>query len=114
MTAHRHGECSGHHGHPERDPYADRAVFFIDRAGCAAVAFSDPAFVRSDAIVVDRQDHSVHAVLHESAHLIGHVSPEMADVMVGKGEALLAALHTCGHVVDLLAPVCEARPRSAR
>ncbi|MCB9979340.1 MAG: hypothetical protein H6862_07045 [Rhodospirillales bacterium] len=98
-----------HHQHAHKDLYADRAAFFFDRRGQAAVAFSDPTFIRSDMIVVNRADHSVHAILHESDHLIGHVSPEMAEAMIRGGEVLLAAVHVHGHIVDLYAPVCEAR-----
>lgn len=87
--------------------YADPAAFFVDGRGQAAIAFFDPSFVRADWIVVDRADHSVHAVLHESRHLIGHVSPEMAAAILRGGEILLAALHTQGHIVDLVAPVLE-------
>lgn len=99
--------------HPVHD-YADPAAFFLDRNGQAAIAFSDPAFVRADLIVIDRRDHSVHAVLHESSHLIGHVSPEMAEAILNGGEILLAAVHTHGHLVDLFAPVCETPVRETR
>ena len=61
-----------------------------------------------------RRDHSVHAVLHESSHLIGHVSPEMADAILGGGAILLAAVHTQGHLVDLFAPVSETVARPVR
>lgn len=99
--------------HPEHD-YADPAAFFLNEKGQAAIAFSDPAFVRADLIVIDRRDHSVHAVLHESSHLIGHVSPEMADAILGGGEILLAAVHTQGHLVDLFAPVSEISVKEVR
>lgn len=88
--------------------YADPAAFFLDGRGQAAIAFSDPAFIRSDLIVVDPSDRSVHAVLHEASHLIGHVSAEMLEAILGGGEVLLAALHSRGHIVDLLAPVSAA------
>lgn len=102
------------HAAIQNHDYADPAVFFADESGRMVIAFFDPAFVRADVIVIDRADHSVHAVLHESCHLIGHISPEMAEDMLREGEILLAALHVRGHVVDLIAPVCEAAAQASR
>lgn len=86
----------------------DRAVFFVDPAGRMIAAFSDAAFVRADVFLVD-PDGSVHAVLHEAAHPVGKVSPELAAQLVRGGEVLAAALHAHGHVVDLPVPICAGR-----
>ncbi|HRC26784.1 MAG TPA: hypothetical protein PKX87_05070 [Alphaproteobacteria bacterium] len=92
-------------------PTEDKAVFFDNPAGRAVAAFSDAAFVRADALVID-PDGSVHAVLHEAARPVGHVSPEMAALLVRQGEVLAAAVHSHGHVVDLPVPVWAARSRA--
>jgi hypothetical protein len=103
MVTHTRHEA---HTHAE-----DKAVFFVNPAGRAVAAFSDAAFVRADTLVID-PDGSVHAVLHEAAHPVGHVPPEMAALLVRQGEVLAAAVHAHGHVVDLPVPVCAARTRA--
>lgn len=81
------------------------AAFMRNHRGEVCIAFSDPVYVRAETIVVDRKTCSIHAVLHESSHLLGHVSEGMADAFVHNREALLTAMRPDGTVFELVAPV---------
>lgn len=86
-----------------------RAAVMRNGDGHVAIAFFDPAYVRSDTIVLDPQDNSLHAVLHESAHFIAHLDEETARTLHGQPEILLTARHYNGDIIDLVAPVAVSR-----
>jgi hypothetical protein len=89
-------------------PQADegvRAAFLRNHHGRVCIAFSDPAFVRSDSIVIDPKDFAVYAILHEAAYFISRVSETMARAFAESDEALLTAVRPDGHVFELTAPV---------
>jgi nitrite reductase/ring-hydroxylating ferredoxin subunit len=77
------------------------ACFMSNAKGKVCIALSDPEYVRAEKIIFDRQDRSVHAVLHETSHLLGHVSKDMAEVLVDNDEVLLCAVHTNGGIIEL-------------
>lgn len=81
------------------------AAFMRNRKGAVCIAFSDPAYVRSEVILLDRDTLSIHAILHESSHLLGHVSETMAQAFEENEETLLAALLSNGSVLELQVPV---------
>jgi hypothetical protein len=81
------------------------AAFMRNHRGEVCIAFADPVYVRSEAILIDRDTCQIHAVLHESSHLLGHVSEGMAEAFLRKREALLTAIRPDGTVFELLAPV---------
>lgn len=79
---------------------------FIENAhGDIAIYFDDPGFVRAEAIVYDPIDNTLHAILFESSHFLGTISPEMAKQLLAKQEVLLYARPSNGRVIDLAAPV---------
>ncbi len=61
--------------------------------GQACIVFSDPAYVRSEVIIFDRSDSSLHAVLHEKAHRIGRIGGELSRAFAEKSEITLSAPH---------------------
>ncbi len=81
------------------------AAFLRNHHGKVCIAFSDPAYVRSDAIVLNPRDFSVYAVLHESAHFISRVSDTMARALAENTEALLTCVKPDGTIFELFAPV---------
>ena len=81
------------------------AAFMRNHRGEVCIAFADPVYVRSESILVDRDTCRIHAVLHESAHLLGHVSEGMADAFLQNREALLTAMRPDGTIFELVAPV---------
>lgn len=81
------------------------AAFLRNHAGEVCIALSDPAFVQSDRIVVDRATLCVFAVLHEAAHFIGAVSETMADAFSKNDHVLLSAMRVDGTMFELNAPV---------
>jgi len=81
------------------------AAFMRNHRGAVCIAFSDPSYVRADAILVDRASGAVHAVLHENSCLIGHVSGGMVRAFTENREVLLTALRPDGTVFELVAPV---------
>ncbi len=85
------------------------AAFMRNHHGKVCIAFSDPSYVRADSILVDTDHLCVYAVLHESAHLIGHVSEGMAQALESNERALLTAMTGHGGVVELEAPIRVSR-----
>ncbi len=81
------------------------AAFMRNHRGEVCIAFPDPSWVRADSIIVDQRNGAVHAVIHESCNLLGHVSPAMAAAFVQRQAALLTALRPDGTVFELVAPV---------
>ena len=81
------------------------AAFLRNHHGKVCIAFSDPAYVRSDVIVINPEDMSVYAILHESAHFISQVSETMARALAENTEALLTCIRNDGSVFELSAPV---------
>ena len=81
------------------------AAFMRNHRGEVCISFADPVYVRAEAILVDRKTCSIHAVLHESSHLLGHVSEGMAEAFLQNREALLTALRPDGTIFELVAPV---------
>lgn len=81
------------------------AAFMQNHRGMVCIAFADPEWVRADMIVVDRPTGSIHAILHESQHFIGHVSEAMASAFASRKEALLTALRPDGTIFEMMTPV---------
>ena len=69
------------------------------------ITFSDPAYVRSDMIIFNRNDNSLHAVLNEGLHLIGHVQGDLRKAFAVKSEVLLTAPHYFSGTVKLKSPL---------
>lgn len=84
---------------------AANAAFLRNHAGDMCIALSDPVFVQSDTIVVDRSTLNVFAVLYESAHFIGAVSEGMADAFLQQDRVLLSAMRGDGTMFELTAPI---------
>ena len=82
-----------------------QTAFMKSAKGKVCIALSDPAYVRSDLILLDRRDNSVHAVLHESSHFLGHLTEGMANAFVDNKEILLCAVHTNGGIFELKSPL---------
>lgn len=81
------------------------SAFLRNCRGEACIAFADPSYVRSDAIVACLHDRSLHAVLHESSHLLGHLSENMWAVFADNSGILLTAARPDGSVFELMTPL---------
>ncbi|HRQ61168.1 MAG TPA: hypothetical protein PLO23_06630 [Alphaproteobacteria bacterium] len=81
---------------------AINAEFLRNAAGNPMIRFfKDPEFVRSDVIIFNKKDKSLHAVLEGQAHFIGHLDKDEAKAMQGVSEVLLSAAHYKSGVVNL-------------
>lgn len=78
--------------------------FSLDH-GLVRITFSDPAYVRSDVIIFNRVDCSLHAVLNEGLHLIGKVEGELTKTFAATSEVVLAAPHYYSGAIDLKTPL---------
>lgn len=86
--------------------FQDQEVAFIrNEKGDICIAFSDPAYVRSDTIVLDARDGSLHAILHEGSHPIGQLSRDMTQSFADQSEVLLCAVTSHGGVFELISPL---------
>ncbi|MBP9050803.1 MAG: hypothetical protein KBC88_06225 [Alphaproteobacteria bacterium] len=79
--------------------------FLINRLGEVAIVFDDPAFVRAETVLVDRQGGHIHALLHEKYHHVGSVSGEMVEAFSKNPQVLLAGVRVDGTVLDLHAAI---------
>lgn len=87
------------------DAHDAHATFLQNQRGEVCISMDDPAYVRSEALLVNRSDGSVLCVLHESEHLLGHTTPLMLKAMTDHGSALLSALRADGTLLEISAPV---------
>lgn len=94
------GMQSYHH-----DAHDAHATFLQNQRGEVCISMDDPAYVRAETVLIDRTDGSVHAILHESDHLLGHATPLMLKAMTDHGSALLSALRADGTLLEISAPV---------
>ena len=85
---------------------ASQAAFLKNPAGQVCINLSDPAFVQSDTIVVDRDTLCVFAVFHEAAHFIGSLSRDMVGAFTGADHVLLSSPRGDGSIFQLSAPLC--------
>ncbi len=81
------------------------AHYSLNPQGQVCITFTDPAYVLSDTIIFDRRDSSLHAVLHESLHLIGRVEGELRKSFEAKSEVLLGAPHYFSGTLSLKTPL---------
>jgi hypothetical protein len=87
------------------DAHDAHATFLQNQRGEVCISMDDPAYVRSEALLVNRADGSVLCVLHESEHLLGQATPLMLQAMMDHGSALLSALRPDGTMLEISAPV---------
>lgn len=80
------------------------AQFSLDH-GLVRITFSDPAYVRSDVIIFNRKDSSLHAVVNEGLHLIGKVEGELCKIFAGASEVVLTAPHYFSGAISLKTPL---------
>lgn len=73
--------------------------------GQLCIHFTDPAYVRSDLIIFDRKDSSLHAVLEGTSHFVGYAGPDLARNLHNEEEVVLAAPHYFSGVVKLSARI---------
>jgi hypothetical protein len=81
------------------------AAFLCNRGGDVCIAFDDPVYVGSEAILIDADQRTVHAVLHQSQWLLGYVSQAMMQSFCQRPEALLTALRPDGSIYEMMAPI---------
>jgi hypothetical protein len=81
------------------------AHYSLNTQGQICITFSDPAYVRSDAIIFNRNDNSLHAVLNEGLHLIGNVEGDLRKSFAAKSEVVLSAPHYFSGSIKLKTPL---------
>lgn len=81
------------------------AHYSLNNAGQICITFSDPAYVRSEAIIFDRKDSSLHAVLNEGLHLIGTVEGDLTKIFAAKSEVVLSAPHFFSGTLNFKTPL---------
>jgi len=81
------------------------AAFMRNHRGDVCIAFSDPAYARSESIVFDRKNHALYALVHESCHYIGKISDAMVQAFDAQKQVLLTAIRPDGSVIEMMAPI---------
>ena len=84
---------------------AINAAFMCNHRGDVCIVFSDPLYARSDSILVDHSDMSIHAILHHHQYFLGNVSEQMMRAFEENEQALLTAIKADGSVLELAAPI---------
>ena len=82
-----------------------RSDFSHEEGAGVSISFFDPAYVRSDMILIDPTDHSIYAVLHEASHYVGKLSRDLVKAFVNSKEVLLTASHNDGAEIRLTTPL---------
>lgn len=82
-----------------------RADFLKNSRGDAFIRFFDPAYVRADLVVMDRESKTLYAVMHEQEHCIGQLDDEMAELFANNEDIHLTADHYHSGAVNLKAPL---------
>lgn len=90
---------------------ATHAAFLRGQDGGVCITLSDPEFVQSDSIIVDRKTHRVFAVCHEAGYLLGHIPADMAQAFVSTDHVLLSGERGDGTLFELTAPLSTAEWR---
>ncbi|MCK6419000.1 MAG: hypothetical protein L6Q57_08730 [Alphaproteobacteria bacterium] len=62
---------------------------------------ADPCFLRSDTVLYTPRDHSLHAVMHESLHLMGHIEAADDHHLQAQPHIRLTAKHPNGTALAL-------------
>jgi hypothetical protein len=75
--------------------------FSRNPGGQPCLCFSDPAYVRSDLIILNRKDLSVHAVLQGMTHFVGYADEAMMQDVEDGNEIILSAQHYHSGTVHL-------------
>ncbi len=81
------------------------AHYSQNNQGQVCITFSDPAYVRSDMIIFNRNDNSLHAVVNEGLHLIGKVEGDLRQTFAAKSEVILSAPHYFSGSIKLKTPL---------
>ena len=81
------------------------AYYSLDGQGQACITFADPAYVRSEVIIFNRNDSSLHAVLNEGLHLIGRIEGDLSKKFSAKSEVVLTAPHYFSGSIALKTPL---------
>jgi len=82
-----------------------RAELVHDENGNVVLNFFDPNWIRSDMILYDRTEGSLHAVHEGGEHYIRHIDADMITALEGLEELVLTALHSDGKPVRLRSPL---------
>lgn len=82
-----------------------RAKIGKNDKGSAEIHFFDPSYVRADSILVNRDERSVSAILHEQAHFIANIEHDLVELLDGLNEIELSAPHYEGGELRLKSAV---------
>ena len=82
---------------------AVNASFLLDSENHPHISFDDPAYIRAETILLNKNDRSVHAVLYEGQFLIGHLPAELGDSFARHKSITLSADHFTGKKISLTA-----------
>lgn len=82
-----------------------RAEFTKDEKGALMLEFFDAAYVRSDLIVMSRENGAMHAILEGGEHFIGHLDLSILEGIENGAEIVLSAPHYRGHTFSLKSQV---------
>jgi hypothetical protein len=81
------------------------AEFSVNSQNQVCITFRDPEYVCADLILFDPRDSSLHAVLHESLHLIGWVEGDLKKSFSNRSEVFLSAPHYFSGTINLKTPL---------
>tara|TARA_R110001592_G_scaffold16881_20_gene71815 strand:- start:2905 stop:3306 length:402 start_codon:yes stop_codon:yes gene_type:complete len=82
-----------------------RATFATDAHQKPYIEFLDPSYARASLILLDIEQKTMHAVLHEGVFLISETPQEFFDAVLASEEIELHADLYCGDHIALRAPV---------
>lgn len=68
-----------------------------------SLVFNDPSYAKAEKILLDRESGALHAVLHENAHYLGRLDPDILAFFLNKQDVTLAGTNGQGKQIILRA-----------
>lgn len=91
--------------HVSRNERVVQARFIKNKDNKILIEFADPAYTKSESILFNPKNKSVHAVMHEGLFLVGHVPDDIASDFTKHKKIELCADHYDGKVLRLHAQI---------
>ncbi len=82
-----------------------RAEFLKDKTGKPTIEFFDPAYIRAENVIINKESGDVHAVLYDNLYYIGQLENGWAKGLNQGDKINLSAMHYNGYKVTLNAPI---------
>ncbi|MCB1559092.1 MAG: hypothetical protein KDJ50_09250 [Alphaproteobacteria bacterium] len=75
--------------------------FQVNDSGAILIAFDDPTFVRSETVLLDRDNGHVQVLLQGKLHPVGKVPLELMEMFAENRDVILSSIRIDGSCLEL-------------